>query len=354
MSDIIDCPAEVKETLFRYLGWNSYRSERYKLLYVATPKVACTSLKWWFANLEGHSNDLRAIIDSAETDSDLVVHDSAHFHKIAPNVTGLTPEALIEPITSEAYFRFAVVRNPYQRTFSAWQSKLLLREPLQVAPYLDCSFYHHDIKNAGDIATAFEGFLEHLAANEAPNYWDVHWTPQATLLRPDLIRYSKLVQIENAKELSAALSKRIGPQFVDPLTRRSTNESLIPYLPELITERSAELIRSLYAKDFESFGYGKQRPDAKETFSEEQFKLALKAIEIIRGRHRRLGEMNAQIGILKQTIANLNRTITERENERVARLHEIYTSYSWRLTKPLRFAARLIREPESFFTRHHK
>ena len=224
---------------------------------------------------------------------------------------------------------------------------------MQVAPYLNCGFFNRPIEKAGDIATAFESFLEHLKANEAPNYWDVHWTPQATLLRPDLIRYSKLVKIENAKELSAALSGWLGPQIVDPFTTRRANESLIPYLPELVTARSSELIRSLYAKDFETFGYSEQPPEAKEIFSAEQFKLALTAVEIIRGRHQRLGEMSGEIDNLTQVVAerdgqidNLTQVVAERDGviasqeAQVASLiverDSILNSKTWKITKPLR------------------
>lgn len=75
-----------KQSLGTYLRWNGYRSECYRLFYVATPKAACTTLKWWFAALEGYSQDLRRITDSAETDPDLAIHDS--FHKVAGHVTG--------------------------------------------------------------------------------------------------------------------------------------------------------------------------------------------------------------------------------------------------------------------------
>ena len=318
MIDVNDWPLLAKKKVFDYIRYNSYRSERYKLLYVATPKVACTSLKWWFATLGGHDRALRSITDSIETDPDLVIHDS--FHRVAPDVAHLKPEALAETLASDSYFRFAVVRNPYRRIFSAWQSKILLREPYQIEPYRQCNFVHHPIECAEDIAAAFEGFLEHLAANEAPSYWDVHWTPQAKLLRPDLMNYSKLVKIENAKELGQALAKRLGGDVPDPFANHRTNESLIPYLPELVTGRSSELIRTLYAEDFDTFGYGKQPPDAMKTFSAGQFDLAFRAIALIRGRHQRLGERNGQI-------ANLNQVITERDgqihilNQAVAELH---------------------------------
>jgi uncharacterized coiled-coil protein SlyX len=323
MIDINDWSLLDKQSLFDYIRYNSYRSERYKLLYVATPKVACTSLKWWFATLEGHAQALRCITDSVESDPDLVIHDS--FHRVAPDVTGLKPEALVEALVSASYFRFAVVRNPYKRVFSAWQSKLLLREPCQIGPYLEYDFFHHPIECAEDIAAAFEGFLEHLAANEASSYWDVHWTPQATLLRPDLIDYSKLVKIENAKELGHALAERLGGHIPDPFSNHRTNESLIPYLPELLTARSSELIGTLYGKDFETFGYGKQPPDARETYAAGQFDLAFKAIALIRGRHQRLGERGGQIASLNQVLAERGREIEayrEQAERVVAELHD--------------------------------
>ncbi|OGS95975.1 MAG: hypothetical protein A3H31_03240 [Gallionellales bacterium RIFCSPLOWO2_02_FULL_57_47] len=300
--DILDWPATDKESVFSYLRGNSFRSAQHKLFYVATPKVACTLLKWWFADLEGYTQALREIKSSSETDPELVIHDS--FHRVAPEVTGLKKEALLEPLTSDAYFRFAVVRNPYKRIFSAWQSKLLLREPLQVGSYLDCDFFNLPIKKPSDIAAAFEGFLEYIAAHEAPDFRDYHWTQQATLLRPDLINYTKLVKIESAKELSAALFDWLGPHFVDPFAVRGVNESLIPYLPKFVTDRSSELIRKLYAEDFEVFGYSKQPPKSREIFSADQFDLAMRAISMIRGRHKRLGELNQIINNLQQDIAN--------------------------------------------------
>jgi len=377
-------PSTDRDVLFRHLRGNSYLSERHKLFYIATPKVACTTLKWWFAALEGYSQALHEITDSAETDPDLVVHES---HKVAPRVTGLMPEALSEALTSDSYFRFAVVRNPYTRIFSAWQSKLLLQEPLQIGPYLNCDFFNHPIESAGDIAAAFEGFLEHLASNEAPSYWDHHWTPQAALLRPDLISYSKLVKIENAEELGQALADRLGGGVPNPFASRRANESLIPYLPELVTPRSSELIRALYAEDFDTFGYDKHTPQTKTFFTTSQFDLACKAIKIIRVRNQRLGERNGQIASLNQAmserngqienlnqavserdarIENLNQAVSERDaqienlkavserdgqienlnqavSERDAQIAVFLSSRSWRITKPLRFTFSLLR-----------
>ncbi|MHB8843598.1 MAG: sulfotransferase family 2 domain-containing protein [Nitrospirota bacterium] len=304
------------DRLMDYLRWNSYRSVRYKLLYIATPKAACTSLKWWFADLEGYTQKLHESTDSAETDPDLIIHDT--FYKVAPEITGLMPNDLVEPLTSDSYFRFAIVRNPYKRIFSAWQSKLLLREPLQSRPYWKYEFFNQQLANAADISSAFEGFLEHLAVNEVASFWDVHWTPQVTLLCPDVINYSKLVKIENSVELSSALEKRYGGAVADPFVGRHANESLIPYLPELLTSRASKLIQSLYADDFETFGYSREIPPANEAFTEDQMRVAIKAVELIRGRHKRFGDVLASIG---ERIAGLKQGIAERD-ERIASLEK--------------------------------
>ena len=381
--DIVEWSDHDRLSLGNYLRWNSYRSEKHKILYVATPKVACTTLKWWFAVLEGYAKDLRNISDSGESDPDLVVHDS---HRVAPNVTGLAMVDLSDVLVSDSYFRFAVVRNPYKRIFSAWQSKLLLQEPLQSGPYIKSDFYHYPIKSKIDIAMAFEGFLEHLAENEAPSYWDHHWAPQADLLRPDLIAYSQLVRIEESETLSQALVDWLGAYIPNPFHGRRSNESLIPYLSEFVTERSANLIRTLYAQDFDTFGYDKHPPKSKEIFTSEQFDIAIKAIKFVRGRHQRIGERSVQIGNLNQAvterdgeIVSLNQAVTERDvqivslNQEVAecdrqiadlryesdgtmivkewelrnaqqQLNHILQSRSWRVTAPLRKVVVAIRQ----------
>jgi hypothetical protein len=275
---------------WEYLRWNSLISEKHKLLYVATPKVACTSLKWWFVDLMGISRELFENADSAETDPDLIIHDS--LFNIAPYLTGLEAQDLRRIFNTDTYFRFALVRNPYKRIFSAWQSKLLLREPIQAGPYLQCDFFHRPINNATDIVLAFEGFLEHLYACEAPNFLDFHWTPQATLLRPDSLSYTLLSHIENVEKLSKALSEYLGPQIPNPFTNRRVNESLIPYMPEFFSPRSAQLIQTLYREDFEAFEYPIELPDAKEAFSAQQLAVAIQAIHLIRGRHRRISEIS--------------------------------------------------------------
>ncbi|MBX7164674.1 MAG: sulfotransferase family 2 domain-containing protein, partial [Saprospiraceae bacterium] len=321
---------------WEYLRGNSYLSKKKRLLYIATPKVACTSLKWWFADLEGHTHLLTKEVDSEESDPDLVIHDS--YPKVAPHVTGLSPEQLTEPLVSDEYFRFAVVRNPFKRIFSAWQSKILLQEPIQSKLYSEKAFFQMPVKSMVDIKLAFESFLEYLMEQEAPDYLDYHWTPQFDLLRPDLISYSNLSKIENTKQLEEALLLHIGFETQSPFGYRRSNESLIPYSTEVFTQHAVELILHLYKKDFEHFDYSTDIPGIRENVSgifEPDLKVAIQAIGMVRGRHQRLKD------VLVQKKNDLNHTLSTVKLELDAlkiqvvglrsRLSSVYTSEAWKI-----------------------
>ncbi|HCI12768.1 MAG: hypothetical protein A2063_05635 [Gallionellales bacterium GWA2_60_142] len=333
MIDIHDRTSRDKGNLFGYLGINSFCSERYKLFYVATPKVACTSLKWWFAEIEGISSDLILATDSDESDPELVIHDA--LGKVSSGITGLSPSELEIPIISEDYFRFAVVRNPYKRIFSAWQSKILLQEPLQAEPFLNCDFCHRPIKCVADIASLFEEFLEHIAT--FPEEWlDAHWKPQADLLRPDIISYSLISRIEEPEILVRALREHVKFEIVSPFAANHKNVSLIPYSREFVTDRSAELIGKMYAQDFIAFGYDIAPPESKNKISSDLLKTAIHGITLVRGRNKQIANirrsLNEQIRLLGDIIATRDNQIMSLDSELTA----VYSSHSWMVTRPLR------------------
>lgn len=328
-----------KEKLFGYLGVNSFCSERHKLFYVATPKVACTSLKWWFAEIAGVSSDLILTTDSNESDPELVIHDA--LGKASSGITGLSPSELEIPIISKDYFRFAVVRNPYKRIFSAWQSKILLQEPLQAEPFLNCDFYRRPIKCVADIASLFEEFLEHIAT--FPEEWlDAHWKPQANLLRPDIISYSLISRIEEPEILERALREHVKFEIASPFAAHHKNVSLIPYSRKFVTDRSAEIIQKLYAQDFIAFGYDIDPPESKNEISLDLLKASIHGITLVRGRNKQIGSirrsLNEQIRLLGDIIATRDNQIMSLGSELTA----VYSSHSWRVTRPLRAISSLL------------
>lgn len=304
------------DNLTEYLKWNSYYSPRYNLFYVSTPKVACTSLKWWFASLSGHTRAIQATKNSPESDSELAIHHV--FWQVAPDVTGLPGDSINQILRSTSDFRFGVVRNPYKRLFSAWQSKLVLREPLQIVPYTELSFFNRPLDSWEDISASFEGFLRHLALNEAPQYWDHHWRPQEAILRPDLIEYDIISQLENTQELTSALLSRTGKGVPSPFAIRRANESLIPYQREFLTPTAVQLIQELYSGDFERFDYSIEPPASPEVFSREQLDVALLGVTALRKRHQQLAARAEVIGELHTTVQQRSAHIDHLVAEQVA------------------------------------
>lgn len=346
------------------LRW-SYFSPRYNLHYVSVPKAACTTIKWWFAELVGLSREALETARSLESDTELVIHDA--FPQVAPRgITSFTKEELDPIIASENAFRFAVVRNPFKRVFSGWQSKLLLREPLQIARYREMDWFHHPIGSRGETAEAFEQFLEHLVKCETPDFWDPHWTLQTRMVRADLVRYDLVAQLEDASKLQDALKTRLGSDYKPLFADGHANESLLPFVPEFFTDRSVEIIRELYREDFETFGYPMELPTTRTEFSEAEFRVAAKAIGMLRRRNNRFGMMRddfqkdirsqrcalekveGEVSELRATIADIPELKRQKLecDQRVSNLSKqlalILSSRSWRMTQPLRSLSHIV------------
>jgi hypothetical protein len=297
---------------------NAFHAPEYRLSYIATPKAACTTFKWWMASLLGVSREANDYAPGEESSPELAIHDA--LPALAPHCLSPSADALLAMLATSGHFSFAIVRNPYTRLFSAWQSKIFLREPLQAAPYSDKAFFHAPIRSSEEIASAFEQFLEHLYTLESPHYWDVHWTPQFKLLRPDAVPYTKVARLENLGELYEALATHLGRGVPLPSSARRTNESLIPFSRKLLSDRAIEIICTLYAQDFERFGYSVEPPQTHGGLTEERVATAIQAVEMIRGRHVRMvrtrSHLSAIITDKSEDLAQLRNEFSRAANER--------------------------------------
>jgi hypothetical protein len=288
------------------LQGNSYLSLPYKLLYVATPKAACTTLKWWFAELVGLADAVRSATGSAESLPELTIHDT--FYRASELHPAPTIAQLEEAISNSSIFRFCVTRNPFTRVFSAWQSKWLLRESLQVAPYINADFMKREPKTATDIAEVFEGFLEYIYRNEHPNPTDPHLKTQFRLLDPESINYSTIIRIEAPEKSLEMLSRHLGSSFHNPFSTKPKNEGAILYHDAFISPRACRIIQELYASDFERFEYTTNPPRSTQTLDPEAVRSALQIIRGIQGRNIRIGQLRSEY---QSELASLRASVLE-------------------------------------------
>ena len=276
-----------------YFKFSAYFSTTHKLLYVATPKVACTSLKWWLANLAGCGDQILNANVSFESDPELIIHDT--YHRVALQMTGLNDPGLDLALTSADYFKFCVVRNPFKRVFSAWQSKWLIREPLQKSALHGAAISDRSIETTDDLRANFDVFIDNLARCKSEGIDDAHLIPQSELLRPDLINYDCVARIEDLGDLKNKLSIHLGMGYSDPFAKERANVSLLPYLTCYFSEDAINSILDIYADDFELFGYEKTLPAGRDSFNKEEAELAIRAVKLLRGRNERIGELTQRI-----------------------------------------------------------
>lgn len=287
----------------RQLAYGSFVSLRHRLVYVETPKVACSAMKHLFAALEGETGVEEANRGGWEIDPELLLHGRAAWK--TPSLLDLRADLLDEALASRDFHRFCFVRNPFTRVFSGWQSKVMLREPLQIGPFATKDFYQREIRGLEDLRLAFEGFLEYLYREEWPEIMNPHWAQQTGLLMPERIAYSAIGKVEELADalglLEAHLAKR---QTRLPRLPRS-NQGLLPWDPLYLTPRAEELVQLLYGADFERFGYERTPPGGRGGTA--SLETALRAMEMIRGRHQRFSDIHALLDDANARLALLAR-----------------------------------------------
>lgn len=275
--------------------WDVARNTFYvassKLLYFATPKAACTAWKWWIADLAGISR--ADIINRAtfgrEAIEDLLVHDG--IARCAPDVQSFDLKKVQEHYADPDMFRFALVRNPYTRIFSAWASKVLLAESGQVNqegwPQVQIIPL-----NTSEIRTSFEAFLEGIETHEYPDAWiNSHWIPQSLWI--DLVgaAFSRVYPIEQMDialtEIGQVVHRHGG--ICPPLRR--FNETVLPWQPRFLSEASRARIAHLYSDDFSRFGYDPDHVPGADDLSDEAVSGILSAISHLRARNVRIDAM---------------------------------------------------------------
>ena len=281
-------------------------SSNYKIAYVSIPKVACTSMAWWFAHLEGLTDKILSRKDSFESSPDLVIHDL--LYKVSPSISRSVYIEIDKILNDDQYYSFALVRNPYLRFFSAWQSKYLYQEPKQMSGFQN--FPYFDLpKSFQQLAENIECFLHHIHYS-SELFCDPHFIPQSAFFSHDFKLYSAIIKLESPKQLEVELFRKFGNGFQSPLNYKRANETIIPFLPDLITPKSQEYIMNLYKSDFKNFNYDREIPAKTREFSEADLQVAIFGVEMLRGRHKRLADV---CSYLNNRIKELNNRIKELE-----------------------------------------
>lgn len=275
--------------------------DKWKVIYVITPKLMGTSMLWMMAELQ-NEDPARSVAHcrAPEVTRALTVHDPAIWQQWFKPMH-LLPGDVIEQVTSDdSWFRLAWTRHPVDRLWSAWQSKLLLREPLFVDMYGTARWFPRTPQELPKGAAALDGiaedfatFVAALAQDPQLLIADPHWAPQSYLLRPEVFPYSEIGRIESAAVTLGRLERHLQAQgWQGTLDLKRLNATLLPRAvirdPTLL-----RLIEEIYTDDMTAFGY--EPSDVGHPPSADASAVAVQALAELVERHERISDLHRML-----------------------------------------------------------
>ena len=259
-----------------------------RVLYLPIPKAGCTTVLWLLAELGGvpvHTFDRSAWPGVSPA---LLIHDTGNWGE-GRFLGDYEGEERERALTEEGWFRFSMVRNPVPRLWSAWQSKLLLREPRFLATFGEEPWFPRIPHRPSDLIEDFQRFVAAVAAGEAV---DVHWSVQHDLVSQ--LPLTHVGRLERAADTIQLLREHVRAE-VWPEERGRENRTPLSLAPGAYDEEAAEAINEHYRADFEHYGYEPVRPSkdaAAQASWETDVEPLLPVLRDTIDKHARIGQLH--------------------------------------------------------------
>ncbi|RMB04784.1 sulfotransferase family 2 domain-containing protein [Eilatimonas milleporae] len=209
------------------------------VVYANNPKVGCTSIKTalWKASAR--------LLGRGNTDVE-DIHD-LKAGIFVPDLLSAAEEIRVRAV--EQSFWFSVVRNPFHRILSAYLDKVDGDTDPIIKGYL-CRRFDLDPGTVSLETLSFEKFLE-LISTEEPVLIDPHFRPQYMNLLLPYARYDFIGRMENMQAVRNTLDgQSIFVEKIDGHRTAAAEKAERYYTPHTV-----ELVRHLFARDFQVFGY---------------------------------------------------------------------------------------------------
>ena len=211
-------------------------------LYVAVPKTGCTTVKTIVAVAAGM---LRA--KALERRSRGAIH--GRWRDREANWSHLSEAERQALLTGAATFRFTSVRNPFERLVSCYLNKIVGRG--------EDAYLGRRMKDLG--VGSLLSFLE-VVARQRPLLRDVHCRAMVDLTHISAVRYDDIVRYETFEADLRRIMARLNAPSLDIPTAARNRTDAASHLHELLGPRECDLIREIYRRDFEIFGYSMDLP----------------------------------------------------------------------------------------------
>ncbi|MDZ4734979.1 MAG: sulfotransferase family protein [Rhodospirillaceae bacterium] len=246
------CADRERSWLLARIRFGSFVDPKHKILYVDTPKVASTAILQFFNDLHGRDAIRPFTGRLRETKPEMFIHSrkNAALQPLSAMPVALQPEIL----ESDAWLRFAFVRNPFTRIFSFWLNKLFLVEPDYEQAFALLGRKPPDRLTRPEDSILFGEFVRGVVARLDATGPDQHLMLQERLLLPSFFNLNHIGKIESFAEDFAVVIEQVrrhGGTAVMPERRNPSLEDWRQfYEPDL-----AAIVAEHYGSDFTRFGY---------------------------------------------------------------------------------------------------
>jgi hypothetical protein len=287
----------------------SYLLPRYKIVYVSTPKAACTSLKWVIAGLAGEDlSRFQEVIRPGTTPASTI--HPRKFWQYAGRLHDLTDEQLAEVEGANGWHIFAVVRHPTMRLWSAWQEKLLLREP-HMAGKIPADLVPPLPRSTADVVEAFHKFVAGMVdASNSVIMDDPHFRPQHELLAAGRMPYTRIYTTGEIDQAMRDLADRVRANGGASMpTLPSVNETPLKPLRSIFTAEVLATISEVYEADFRTW-FRDADPVPPGTLDDNEYPpTQLAEVGRLVDRHVRIGELATLAERLQRDNESLRREL---------------------------------------------
>lgn len=235
---------------------NSFVLPEHKMVYISVTKVACTSLRWMIADLAGEDFETFYRSGAYNQSRLMTIHGGRNRWRHTPQLAELDPAVAAEISRDNGWFIFAVVRDPWSRIWSAWQSKFLVRHGAYQENYGAEPWFPRVPRKSGDVLEDWAAFIDAKPWLSNPLLVrDWHFRPQVESVRPRRINYTRVYDLKDMDQLFAdvrAHLESVGRPHELYVPR--ANETPLRMTAEVLDNGVEEAIREAYRSDFRAFG----------------------------------------------------------------------------------------------------
>jgi hypothetical protein len=235
------------------LAYDSYVLPDAALVYMATPKVACTSFKHLVAALHGTDIGMASHSLTAAKTNELAIHDRNVIKQ--PSLLDVSEQERVHFLGSADVLRFCIVRDPFRRLASAWLDCILCHSLSPMAPILHHIEFPEYIADWCYLTERFGEFVGCLYDRESPKFSNHHWQTQCDLLLLDVMNYNLVARIENLSDALTEITRHLQERNLSWPGLPRFNEAPVKYSSQLYTAATARKVAEMYEAYFSTFGY---------------------------------------------------------------------------------------------------